>query len=964
MLKFKLKPTGSFGVQEINFYSIYVSPDLTYISGRTSCYNSILNGEKLKVVNNKNKFVNLCKVNAKNVKVQGKVKLEIKLPIKKIEKNFIIDPYGNRGSFTGVSKNYVEYNGVFSYEYNGWYLVEGKLYTASNNNVIISTFAYIEDGTVKIGDKEYIADFREGKKPNILEKRGAEPLQDNTPINDYITYKGVEDYLPEEWKRETKFEIYKEGDYELTLDDVLFGGYDHYIIYNGENYYLKDLYSENGEYVGYGVEIDGVQYTNLSRQIYDGEGILPYDNLAQMQGSILMLSENEDDYYIVQDKLISPKNNGNFLFLATSSQRLNLKVGDTVIAKSNGLISTKLGVLSDDVESEDADEYVIYLGVRYDVKKDAYKRINVSDSYHMLIMEDGDGYDAYAYFGSEKIYYTIEGGKAIPTNKIYYGAIKDDKFNVEYGLLPDGYEIETYDGVIIGNETYMVNREVYDDIVEYAYIEITEDVSYNLTVTDKSGSNLYICYPEVSNESLPSDYDIATTRKFICDTLVRSKDNFTFYIRNDVFGEKPIYPDTYLYDAVTSTKPFYTAEKLNLSIFKINTYANFKLPIVDGISNNILSDDIIRNDFAKSISDKSLTDVIDMEKDIYYPVYKSGNGKDAVYNPISCIRFNMHLRTRQMDNWKVIEDYAEDESENDMCNWFVTDYDFYKKALMHDAAPGNETHTLHNASDLIGFFYFTDSEVRNRAKKIGKSFLRLSFYSTNNPQTQVLLHTSTIFMDDALLCKKIISLQPSANAGPFVNVDLYQNIVPQEEPPKTQEDAGVFTELYDSDWLYDFEKTAYFRISSRMEVYDRHTAIGSSEGFYFYMFREYANNLRPLRIYLRIDFNHAGIGKTIPLIIPRKNITDDNEVGEPLYIHNNKDLEALKEGFKLKDIYKQLYIPIDVIFDDKTNRYVYYLPNELRENTSLKVDDDIMEFNLFEVKFKDESIVEKNENNQ
>jgi hypothetical protein len=130
------------------------------------------------------------------------------------------------------------------------------------------------------------------------------------------------------------------------------------------------------------------------------------------------------------------------------------------------------------------------------------------------------------------------------------------------------------------------------------------------------------------------------------------------------------------------------------------------------------------------------------------------------------------------------------------------------------------------------------------------------------------------------------------------------------------------------------------------------------------MFREYANNLRPLRIYLRIDFNHAGIGKTIPLIIPRKNIKDDNEVGEPLYIHNDKDLEVLKEGFKLKDIYKQLFIPIDVIFDDKTNRYVYYLPNELRENASLNVDDDIMEFNLFEVKFKDESIVEKNENNQ
>ena len=124
------------------------------------------------------------------------------------------------------------------------------------------------------------------------------------------------------------------------------------------------------------------------------------------------------------------------------------------------------------------------------------------------------------------------------------------------------------------------------------------------------------------------------------------------------------------------------------------------------------------------------------------------------------------------------------------------------------------------------------------------------------------------------------------------------------------------------------------------------------------MFKEFANNMRPLRIYLKIDFNHAGFGKTIPFIIPRKNIEDG--VGKPLYVHVKSDLEELKKGFKLKDIYKQLYIPIDVIFDDKTNKYVYYLPDELRENGILNVSDDIMEFNLFEIKFKDES----NESNQ
>ena len=469
-----------------------------------------------------------------------------------------------------------------------------------------------------------------------------------------------------------------------------------------------------------------------------------------------------------------------------------------------------------------------------------------------------------------------------------------------------------------------------------------------------------------------------------------NKDNFTFYVRNDIFGEKQIYPDTYLYDAAISTKPFCTLEKLNVSIFKVNTYANFKLPIVNGVANSILRDDIIRNDFSKSVSDKSLTNIVDMEKDIYYPVWKNGD----TYEPINCVRFNMHLRTRDMSSWKVIEDYVEDESEVNRSNWFVTDYNFYNKAILHDSSPGVTSHTIHNASDLIGYFGFTDSEVKNRAKKIGKSFLRLSFFSTNDPQTQVLLGTSTIFMDESSLCKKYISMQSSSNIGAFINTYFYQNVEINEEGVSNDEafltdNIGVYNEPYDSDGLYDFEENSSKRLSSRIEVYDKHTASNSSEGFYFYMFREYANNMRPLRIYLKIDFNHAGYGKTIPLMFPR--IFDkDDDIGVPLYLHFGEwwifpdgtvfgidnaairyadetgldymyttSLNYLKDGFRLRDIYKQLYIPIDVIFDDKNNRYVYYLPEQIRENKELGVNNDIMEFNLFEVKFKDESVVER-----
>lgn len=102
MRRLKLKPTGNLTLQEIQYYNMRVSPDLSNISGRTSYYNSILNGELIKVVNNDNKFENVCKINSENVKVQGKILLEVELPIKTIEKEFEI---GFAKELTSVTKD-------------------------------------------------------------------------------------------------------------------------------------------------------------------------------------------------------------------------------------------------------------------------------------------------------------------------------------------------------------------------------------------------------------------------------------------------------------------------------------------------------------------------------------------------------------------------------------------------------------------------------------------------------------------------------------------------------------------------------------------------------------------------------------------------------------------------------------------------------------------------------------------
>ena len=959
MRRLKLKPTGNLSLQEIQYYNMRVTPDLSHISGRTSYYNSILNGELIKIVNNDNKFENVCKINSENVKVQGKILLKVELPIKAIEKEYEIDKYIHNGTeyvkqVSSVTKSYVEYKGVYSYGYNGNFIVDGKMYSINDGDtsLIIDTFEYVEDGKVVIDGKEYIVDYRGLEKPELYEEKYLEPLIPGTAISDSVTYIDIVDYTPDKWKRETKFNVWKIENDELVIEDALFGTYEHSINYNGEVYTLSDLYNSNNEYVGYGVWINNTPYTiDLGDEIDD-----------YLIGAALIIN---GDYYDIDSTLVSPKNGSELALFITKSEKISLREGDTIIAKSNGSIRSILDVY----EQEDETPYVIYVDKRYEVKEGLFKYITISGTDCRLIFEEADDYDAYAFVGTDKIYYTIDGNKAIPTNKIYYGTNTD----VKYGIFEDGYEITSASGVAIGNNVYRVFKNEIDRVtletdegtlyeLTHKYVEISEDVDYNFIVSGKNGSKTYMCYPNVNETDVFGTDDATAIRKYITDLVVRNKENFTFYVRNDIFGGSEIYPDTYLYDAAMAEKPFTTSEKLNISLYKINAYANVKFPIVNRIANDILREDIISHEYSDAIKGNSLTNIVDMEKDIYYPIrynvkYDEG-GIHESYEPIRCVRFNLHFRTRDLETWKVMEDYVEDG--NDKTNWFVTDYGYYKDVL-NERFENPNTYTLHNASDLIGYMNFTASEAKNRAKKIGKSFLRLSFYSTPNPKTQVLLGTSTIFMDDALLCKKVISLQKSANAGDFIQTQRY--VYTASSITYMTDHVTADSERGDLISMIDFAKTEDVRLSSRFNVYDKHISDTSSEGFYFYMYREYADNMRPKTIYLKVEFNHAGIGKTIPFMLPRK-FEENDDIGNPLYIHKKDDLEILKQGFTLRDIYKQIYIPINVIFDSKSNKYVYYLPNSLRENGELKVDDDIMEFNLFEIKFKDESQEPENESNQ
>ena len=191
-------------------------------------------------------------------------------------------------------------------------------------------------------------------------------------------------------------------------------------------------------------------------------------------------------------------------------------------------------------------------------------------------------------------------------------------------------------------------------------------------------------------------------------------------------------------------------------------------------------------------------------------------------------------------------------------------------------------------SDLIGCLNFTDNDIFYKKKKVSQSFVRLSFYNSPYPIEQKLLYYSTIFIDATELY------------GKYVKQLMYM------------EDNDLFNEKKNKD--LNLNAAVVFcsggtRLDTKMVITNEFDRTKSSEGFNLYLFAEDKNfNLEngEKTIYMKVEFNHAGNGKTLPMIMwPKVN-------GEyvPLTMDN---------------FIENLYIPIKLTYIN--DRYVYYIPD-------------------------------------
>ena len=466
------------------------------------------------------------------------------------------------------------------------------------------------------------------------------------------------------------------------------------------------------------------------------------------------------------------------------------------------------------------------------------------------------------------------------------------------------YAINKYEGISINGKVYRVYVDSEDSS---KHIQMSEPTPYEFIVESIEGSSLLICTPSFNSQEFTDEF-VDSICAQICDFFVERQDTVKIISENRAFGTRPIDSNIgYVASSgASSSNDYYDAANI-LTLFVNSGYIQIPLPLTMNVALNGMQEDIVNKDFYEVEKKKAINPIVDMEKDVYIPKYLNGKyaGSSTDFLPINQIEVNLHFRTRDMDNWKVNDANNNISSLNDMDNWFCTDFFPYNKILElpENGTDGNENKALKDSvmsmSDIMHLLWFTNDDIYYQRDKVGKSFLRFSYYDSPDPNTQSLLATSTVFMDEHALYKKYVdySRRNIYNFGLVTSGVTYKE---EGDGTMEREDTDSYNVInrisvkseylgnkgmdtiktYDVNYITRKDeigddirkrlKEDSRRLSSRFTIDNKYATDTSSEGFYLYIFREYSENLHPKPIYMKIEFNHAGIGRTIPFIVPMK----------------------------------------------------------------------------------------------
>lgn len=367
---------------------------------------------------------------------------------------------------------------------------------------------------------------------------------------------------------------------------------------------------------------------------------------------------------------------------------------------------------------------------------------------------------------------------------------------------------------------------------------------------------------------------------------------------------------------------------------------------------------------------KSINKINDMEKDVYHPVQWDTINKKKI-NDIYQIIFNLHFREHRFDDWNA----APDSYWNGVINDPTAKENDDKLRLMNNSneeelgffSYGNDNWKRSDQSDLLSYLNFTNEDIRYQKSKLKKSFLRLLFFDSMNPADQNLLAYSTVFIDSgALFSKYVRHFEGEGFSALNYNGDIVLPTSLDLNGIRINREPMIGKETYE-EFKDDLEDV---RLSSQLVIKDKYNSTTSSEGFYLYLWRDNDSGATPTDLYMKVEFNHAGYGRTIPFMMPYKDKDDDGkEKGE---VKTFKEIvddwrpteeEGKYVGYGIKRYMKYSYIHLKYQYDTVDKRHVYYVDTDLYKGTDKSIYgiDNTMKFDLYEAKINFDSEVTVNE---
>lgn len=410
-----------------------------------------------------------------------------------------------------------------------------------------------------------------------------------------------------------------------------------------------------------------------------------------------------------------------------------------------------------------------------------------------------------------------------------------------------------------------------------------------------------------------------------------------------------IYRETLRFSLVDGFKVYYTNPKTSIQIaLKNNTQ-------IDLVKESLI------NDYINKTKRDVINDFIDGEKNICFPTVAILDENDEIKSHSDVVRidFNLHFRKRSQENWiSNANDYWNGVKRTvyGEKNSTVTRQELSLDMNYFSYPTGKED----EQSDLLTYAGFDYNDVKYQKNKVKKSFIRLSYYDSINPAKQNLLAYSTIFVDGGKLYGKLIK---NINGS-----DYY--ILNTNNLRREVNGINVNTEYYVKGRDMSVDEIEEHRLSTQLSVSNPGISTSSSEGFYFYLWKDILDTMpeEGLKLYMKIEFHHAGYGRTVPFMMPfwdkNKHVGEGDEENKVEGIKTFREIlsdystpkgDIIKgtnkksDGpYEIKQYMKFSYICLRIKWDKNMRKYIYFLDNETYGNKSVAFSDNILRINLYE----------------